>query len=108
MRAAVLHGPIETAWRIVRPGGIVILQGLPKEPFPFDVQRWALKEITVATSIGQSVQQHQDALDAIATRADIPFDAFVTRRVPLADAPQAFADLAVGTDEIKIVVETSR
>jgi threonine dehydrogenase-like Zn-dependent dehydrogenase len=108
VEAAGVLPTIETAWRIVRPGGTVILQGLPKDPFPFDVQRWALKEVTVATSIGQSLEQHQNALDAIATRADIPFDAFVTRRVPLDDAPQAFADLAAGADEIKIVVETSR
>ena len=72
------------------------------------VAQWTLKELTVHTSVGQSLDEHRQAMEFIVSRPDIAFDRFVTRRAALAEAPEVFDALNSGADEIKVVVETAR
>ena len=96
------------AGALARPGGHVFLQGIPHDPVPIVIAQWTLKEITVHTSVGQSLDQHRRAMEFIVTRSEVPFDRFVTRRASLDEAPEVFEAMNAGADEIKVVVETCR
>ena len=108
IEAAGVPPTVSLAGALVRPGGHLFLQGIPHDPVPIVVAQWTLKEVTVHTSVGQSLDQHRRAMEFIVTHDDVPFDRFITRRASLDEAPAVFADLDGGADEIKVVVETYR
>ncbi len=108
VEAAGVPATVELSSALARPGGHVFLQGIPHDPVSVVIARWTLKEITVHTSVGQSLDQHRRAMEFIVSRTDVPFERFVTRRASLDEAPQTFADLDRGADEVKVVVETYR
>jgi threonine dehydrogenase-like Zn-dependent dehydrogenase len=108
IEAAGVPATVSLAGALARPGGHVFLQGIPHDPVAIVVAQWTLKEITVHTSVGQSLDQHRQAMEFIVNNDDVPFDRFITRRAPLAEAPAVFEALDAGADEIKVVIETCR
>ena len=108
IEAAGVPPTVAMAGALARPGGHVFLQGIPHDPVPIVIAQWTLKEITVHTSVGQSLDQHRRAMEFIVTRTDVPFDRFITRRASLDEAPEVFEAMNAGADEIKVVVETCR
>jgi threonine dehydrogenase-like Zn-dependent dehydrogenase len=108
IEAAGVPATAVLAGKLARPNGHVFLQGIPHDPVPVVVGGWMLKELTVHTSIGQSLTEHRQAMEFIVSSTEVPFDRFITRRAALSEAPQVFGDLASGADEIKVVVETAR
>jgi threonine dehydrogenase-like Zn-dependent dehydrogenase len=108
IEAAGVPATVALAGALARPGGHVFLQGIPHDPVAIVIAQWTLKEITVHTSVGQSLDQHRQAMEFIVTRTDVPFDRFITRRASLDEAPEVFEAMNAGADEIKVVVETCR
>lgn len=108
IEAAGVPPTVALAGALARPGAHVFLQGIPHDPVPIVIAQWTLKEITVHTSVGQSLGQHRQAMEFIVTHDEIPFDRFITRRAPLAEAPEVFEAMDAGADEIKVVIETCR
>jgi len=95
------------AMTLTRPGGSVFLMGVCAEPIPMNPFRWMRKELTIRTSIGTGRAEHAAATALIAGGV-VDAAPLITARVALADAPDAFAALAAGADEIKVVVEHER
>lgn len=95
------------ATSLARPGGTVLLMGACGEPFRVNTYRWLQKELTIRTSIGTGAAEQRRALDLL-TNGAIAAASFVSARISLAEVPEAFAALAAGADEVKIVVEHAR
>ncbi len=103
VEAAGLATTAYQAFTLVRPGGSVVLMGICGQPFRINTFRWIAKELTIRTSIGTGLSEHQLAMDILASGA-IDTRSLITARVRLEDAAEAFAALEAGADEIKVVV----
>ena len=68
IEAAGVPATATLAGALARPGGHVFLQGIPHDPVPVVVAQWTLKELTVHTSVGQSLDEHRQALEFIVSR----------------------------------------
>ena len=66
-----------------------------------------LRELTIRSSIGGERRELQAAVQMI-DAGELDPAPLITRRVSLAEAPEAVATLARGADEIKVVVEHDR
>ncbi|MBM4336734.1 MAG: zinc-binding dehydrogenase [Deltaproteobacteria bacterium] len=107
IEAVGLPETIERAQRLVRPRGTVFLMGLCLDELPMRPIRWLLNELTLRSSLGCELEEHRRAVELIGSGA-IDAAPLITRRIALSEAPEAFAALAAGADEIKVVVEHGR
>jgi 2-desacetyl-2-hydroxyethyl bacteriochlorophyllide A dehydrogenase len=107
VEAVGLPETIHSSLKLVRPGGTVFLMGVCLEEVSFLPVLWLLKELTIRSSIGCNRQDQLDAANMIEA-GDLDPGPLITRRVSLAEAPDAVSALAHGADEIKVVVEHDR
>lgn len=102
--AAGDEAAVETAVHIARPGGQVILAGIPSDDrISFSASVARRKGLTLRLSRRSTPDSFRRA---VALAGDPPFDlaGFVTLRVPLSEAPRAF-DALVRRTGIKVIVE---
>lgn len=104
IEAVGLPATIAQAQSLVRPRGTVFIMGLCLEAVPVHPVRWMLNELTLRSSLGCDLEDHRRAVAWIDDGGLDPRP-LVTRRIPLAEAPDAIAALAAGADEIKVVVQ---
>ncbi|MFP4055804.1 MAG: zinc-dependent alcohol dehydrogenase [Candidatus Brocadiia bacterium] len=98
--------PVQQAFETVRPGGQVTVMGQGEQTEEVFWREFVLKEATVVTS-RLNLGDFPRAIEFLESGRVHP-QHIITHRVPLAEAPQAFADLAAGTEGlIKVVVEIS-
>ncbi len=95
------------ATSVVRPTGTVLLMGVCGEPFRVNTYRWLEREIVVRTSIGTGATEQRLALDWIEWGV-VDVAPLISAHIGLDEVPEAFAALAAGADEVKIVVEHQR
>jgi L-iditol 2-dehydrogenase len=107
VEAVGLPDTIRQSFRWARPRGTVVLLGLCLQSVELRPIGWLLKELTIRSSLGCSHEDQRRALAWLASGAVDPAP-LVTRRIGLEEAPGAFAALASGADEIKVVVEHAR
>jgi len=107
VEAVGLPETIHSSFRLARPHGSVLLMGVCMGKIEVLPVSWMLKELTIRSSLGCSLEEQRRALDWI---ADGTPDArpLVTRRIGMDEVPSAMIDLARGADEIKVVVEYDR
>ena len=88
--------------RVAVPGGTVVLVGVHGEPVPVDLRAVTFGELTV---VGTRVYSRADIRVATAMVASGRFDPepFLTRTVPLDEAPRAIEDLRRGVG-LKVLV----
>jgi threonine dehydrogenase-like Zn-dependent dehydrogenase len=95
------------ASRGVRPGGVIVHIGLAGAAGGLDVRRMTLQEVTFIGSYCYTVTDFADTFAAMIAGRLGTLDWFETR--PLADGPQAFADIRAGRNAApKIVLQPSR
>jgi L-iditol 2-dehydrogenase len=98
---------VESAIATVRPGGLVVLVGIPSDDrtaFRASVAR--RKELTIRLSRRSTPDSFRRAVELV-ERAAIDPAGLVTLRVPLADAALGF-DVLVARSGLKVVVEPNR
>jgi L-iditol 2-dehydrogenase len=98
---------LDTAVRAVRPGGRVVLVGIPateRSGFPAAVAR--RKELTLQLSRRMEADDLPRAIDLVAT-GRIELAPFVSHRFALDEADEAFGVLA-GRSGLKVVIEPQR
>ena len=96
--------PVWQAFEMIRPGGQVTVMGQGEQVEKVYWREFVLKEATVVTS-RLNLGDFPRAIRLLEDGAVHP-ERIITHRVPLADAPQAFADLASGKPGmVKVVVE---
>jgi L-iditol 2-dehydrogenase len=107
VEAVGLPETIHSSFRLARPHGTVLLMGVCMGTIEVLPVSWMLKELTIRSSLGCSLDEQRQALDWVAGSTP---DArpLVTRRIRLDEVPGAMIDLARGADEIKVVVEHDR
>ena len=98
---------VDTALRLVRPGGRVVAVGVnADEQIPFDLMLAQEKEVTVVpVYLGRDA--FPQAIDHLAS-GRIDADLLITDRFPLDLTADAFATAAGGGDAVKVMVEPSR
>lgn len=97
---------LETALRTVRPGGRVVIVGIPpndRTSFPAALGR----EKGLTISLSRRMKQHHmsEAIDLV-DRGAIDLADIITSRYPIRQGPEAFSEL-VGRSGLKIVVKPS-
>lgn len=100
--APVLH----TAADLVKPGGTMVMLGVPFGEAPVAPLMWVTREISIVGSIASSTQDFRESIDMLA--ADPSLARIVTRRIGLAEVPAAFEELIAPTSGGKVVVDPSR
>lgn len=104
--AAVGAGPVRDAIRATRPGATILLfaQTHRGDEVAVDVGDLCIDEKRVVGSYSASVDLAEEAADVVFSRA-IDVRSLVTHRVPLSEAPKAFALAATPSDDVlKVVV----
>jgi L-iditol 2-dehydrogenase len=104
--AAVGAGPVRDAIRATRPGATILLfaQTHRGDEVAVDVGDLCIDEKRVVGSYSASVELADEAAEVVFGR-HIDVRSLVTHRVPLADAPRAFALAATPADDVlKVVV----
>jgi threonine 3-dehydrogenase len=95
---------IETAFRIVRNGGQVILFGIPAHPVEIDVaDAMIFKNLTVSAVNGRQVWETWYKTRWLLEHGVVDLEPLVTDRLPLAGFEEAFARLDAG-EACKIVL----
>jgi L-iditol 2-dehydrogenase len=95
------------ASRAVRPGGVIVHIGLADAAGGLDVRRMTLQEVTFIGSYCYTMTDFADTFAAMIAGRLGALDWFETR--PLADGPQAFADIRAGRNAApKIVLRPPR
>lgn len=97
---------VRDLFKVVRPGGTVVLVGLPPEPVPFDISAACAKEARVET-----VFRYANVFDralALISAGKVDLKPLVSATYPFAQSIAAFDRAAEGRDEdvkIQIVME---
>ena len=97
---------LTTALAALRPRGRMVAVGIHPQPREVDLKRIFWKELEI---FGARVYERSDydaAIELVASGA-IPADAIISRVVPLAEAPDAFAALAAGGAVMKVLIDMS-
>jgi threonine 3-dehydrogenase len=90
-------GAIRAALAGVRPGGTVVLAGLPAAPVELDLATHVvLREITLRGVYGRKLDATWDAVGALLPRLAGALDRLITHEFALADFEQAFAAALAG------------
>lgn len=99
---------LDAAVQAARPGGTVLLGGLPHTPVPVPVARAVLGELTLRGARVYRTDDVRRAIELIAAGV-LPVDRLVTHEVPLADAVDgAYGALRRGRDAMKILITPDR
>lgn len=93
---------LSLALRMVRPRGKIVLKTTIQGGTPVDLTSAVVDEITI---LGSRCGTFGDALAALAQK-QIEVSSLITRRMPLADAPEAL-ELAAAPEQIKILLKVS-
>lgn len=93
------------ALRGVRKGGLVqLFAGTPSgTSVPLDVARLHYEEITVTSSFHHTPASVREALRLIAS-GSVDADLLITRERPLDEVPEALAEAARGSDDLKTAI----
>jgi len=106
VEAAGDNAAVDAAVEAIRPGGRVVLAGIPIEArTSFDASTARRKGITLALS--RRMKHTYPRAMALAASGRVALGSLVTARFPLAEAPAAFAAAALRRG-LKVVVEPSR
>ena len=95
---------LTTAIETLCPRGRLVAVGIHPQPREVDVKRIFWKELEI---YGARVYERSDYAAAVELVASggIPAEAIISRVVPLADAPEAFAALAAGGAVMKVLID---
>lgn len=97
---------VDTCVHLARPGGTVILAGIPSDDrTAFNASAARRNELTLRVSRRSMPADFRRAVQLAESRL-FDLDALVTLRTPLTDAPRAF-DALVARSGIKVIVEPS-
>jgi (R,R)-butanediol dehydrogenase/meso-butanediol dehydrogenase/diacetyl reductase len=89
-------------------GGRVVLAGVGDQPFPLDITRSIINELTYIAVLGYSRQEFIDAAMLIAERK-VDVSPVISEVVPVERTPDAFARLSDGRNELrKVLVSPDR
>ncbi|MBF6600574.1 MAG: alcohol dehydrogenase catalytic domain-containing protein [Dehalococcoidia bacterium] len=84
-------------------GGRVVLAGVGDQPFPLDVTRSIINELTYTAVLGYTRQEFIDAAKLIARR-QVVVSPVISEVVPVEATPDAFARLSDGRNELRKVL----
>ena len=98
----------EQAWGVLRRGGTAVIVGIAKatDKISLNAQQVALSEKTLTGSYYGSARPQQDfpRLIGLYRGGKLKLDELITRTYPIAEAPQAFADLEAGMEGRGVIV----
>ena len=99
---------LDTAINLVRPGGTVMMFGVPSSGATLELRmdRVYAKETTLLTSYAASEEDTTEALMMISS-GDMDAKSLVTHDYPLRDAQRAFEHARSGQEAMKIVITSS-
>jgi S-(hydroxymethyl)glutathione dehydrogenase/alcohol dehydrogenase len=98
---------IRQAWDALRPGGTVVVLGLPPKGSTVAIDTWGfINEKTLTGSFLGSARIDEDVPRIVDFYADgaLRLDELVSRRIPLAELPEAFDRLRAGDGLRQLVV----
>ncbi|MFJ4689089.1 zinc-binding dehydrogenase [Streptomyces sp. NPDC088789] len=97
-------GGVDTAVEVLGVRGRLCLVAIHPRPREVDLHRFFWRELTL---VGARLYDRSDFEKAAELVADgtVPADRLISKVVPLAEAPSAFAALESGTDVMKILVD---
>jgi 2-desacetyl-2-hydroxyethyl bacteriochlorophyllide A dehydrogenase len=81
-------------------GGRVVLAGVGDQPFPLDITRSIISELTYLAVLGYTRQEFIDAAMMIARR-EVDVTAVISEVVPVTATPDAFARLSDGRNDLR-------
>ena len=84
-------------------GGRVVLAGVGDEPFPLDITRSIISELTYLAVLGYTRQEFIDAAMMIA-RGDVDVTPVISEVVPVTATPDAFARLSDGRNDLRKIL----
>jgi L-iditol 2-dehydrogenase len=103
IEAAGVQAAVDAAAEAVRPGGRVVLAGIPSEARTTFSASTARRKGLTFVMVRRMKHTYPRAI-ALATAGRVDLRSMVTRRFPLADAPRAF-EVAARREGLKVVVE---
>jgi S-(hydroxymethyl)glutathione dehydrogenase/alcohol dehydrogenase len=98
---------IRAAWDAVRPGGTVVVVGLMPKGSTLTIDPWGLlyeKTLTGCFLGSAHIDRDIPRLVDLYREGDLELDALVSRRLPLADLPDAFDRLRAGEAVRQLIV----
>lgn len=99
---------VNSAFSMVKPGGIVVLVGVSSDAIPTYTVMAVMKELVVQGAIGYTYNEFKSCVDLIANKK-IDVLKFVDDVVPLNKTQEAYERLTSGTDRaVKILVDPNK
>ena len=99
---------VNSALKLVKPGGTVILVGVSMVPINFASIDAVMKELTIIGAIAYTKEEFGKCIDMIANK-EIEVLKFVSKTVSLEEVQSAYEELTSGkSDAIKILVDPNR
>ncbi len=99
---------VNSALKLVKPGGTVILVGVSMVPINFASIDAVMKELTIIGAIAYTKEEFGKCIDMIANK-EIDVLKFVSKTVSLEEVQSAYEELTSGkSDAIKILVDPNR
>jgi (R,R)-butanediol dehydrogenase/meso-butanediol dehydrogenase/diacetyl reductase len=98
---------LESAVKLVRRQGTVMMIGFSSSQIPADVGMWLLKEIEIRTSYAFDKADTQAVLDLMA-RGSLDAPAMHSGTVSLEETEAVFAELAGDSEKVKVLVDPRR
>ncbi len=97
VEASGADAALQSALALVRPGGTVVLAGMPSAPVALDLARHViLREVVLKGVYGRELQDTWAALAALLPRLHGALDILITHEFSLAEFEQAFATAMSG------------
>lgn len=100
-------GAVSDAIRCTRPGGTIVLFGVPTKGATMDIDMSIIysKEITLTPTYAASDSDTKQALDLIAS-GKVDVKKLITHRYPLAESQKAFEHAHTGQNAMKIIIHS--
>ena len=95
---------LASAFQHVRPGGTVMMVGVASRPVTIDTTPWLIKEAIVDSSFAHLHHEFLITIDLL-TDGRLQVEPLHDLTIGLAGLPDAFADLAAGSDHVKVLVD---
>lgn len=102
-------GTIETAWEILRPGGLALIIGMPRagERIPIRAGGLFLERRIAGCTYGHADPRRDiPRLLELAARGELRLDALVSQELPLTRVPEALDALARGRGARHVIVQS--
>lgn len=96
------------AVRVTRPGGRILLVGIPPRPAPLDYTAMLLKELSLVTSVGHVYDEDFATAVRLLSSGRVDAAALISHRIPLERAVAAGIERLAGperADTLKILVQ---